>query len=146
LWHSPLFHLTVMSDDDPELFVEACMLMNLRGELAFLSPRTHLPLMHTHNVHTHTCTHFAYTCTGPSCVCLQCFFARTIPSSPFFTSISHSLPCTRSCKVRGVLLCDLGVVTASRDKSIKIWVQEGSQTEGPAYNCVATLVSLNSEG
>eukprot|EP00983_Pelagomonas_calceolata_P128555 1161522-Pelagomonas_calceolata.AAC.4 len=44
---------------------------------------------------------------------------------------------TRTCnaQVRGVLVCELGIVTASRDKTIKIWVQDG-----PGFTCIATLV------
>lgn len=39
-------------------------------------------------------------------------------------------------QVRGVLSCPLGIVTASRDKTVKIWVEEGAA----AYKCASTLV------
>lgn len=39
-------------------------------------------------------------------------------------------------QVRCVLPCDLGVVTASRDKTVKIWIEEGPQ----AFKCNTTLV------
>jgi hypothetical protein len=39
-------------------------------------------------------------------------------------------------QVRAILHCDLGVVTASRDKTAKIWVSDGPC----AYSCLSTLV------
>ena len=40
-------------------------------------------------------------------------------------------------QIRGCLSCEFGVVTASRDKTIKIWVEESANT----YTQLSTLVS-----
>ncbi len=45
-------------------------------------------------------------------------------------------PCALLLQVRGCLSCELGVVTASRDKTVRVWVEEGPL----AYTSLHTLV------
>ena len=53
-------------------------------------------------------------------------------------SICSTLTCALDgsvAQVRGVAACDLGIVTGSRDKTVRLWVEEGK-----AYTLLNTMV------
>lgn len=51
-------------------------------------------------------------------------------------------PPTPHTQVRGVCACDLGIVTSSRDKTAKIWAQDGAAAGGGAAGCFAPVQTL----